>query len=52
MSDYKKMYLNLVDKIDKSIEILKSGLEETEEIYINDEETVVDILKVDGSQKK
>ena len=52
MADYKKMYLNLVDKIDKSIEILKSGLEETEEIYINDEETIINIWDKDESKKE
>ena len=51
MADYKSMYLALVDKIDKSIEILQSGLKEAEEIFIDGEETIINIVDVDNTEK-
>jgi len=47
MPDYKTMYLTLVDTIDKSIELLQSGLQKAEEIYIDeDDSNIIDISNV------
>ena len=51
MPDYKAMYLTLLDKTVKSIEMLQSALEDAEEIYINSEKTTIDISKPDNTEK-
>lgn len=35
MADFRKMYITLVEGIDKSIEVLQTALKQAEEIYIN-----------------
>lgn len=37
MSNYKKMYIALVDEVDKTIENLKKALNKAEDIYIETE---------------
>ena len=51
MPDYKAMYLLLLDKTVKSIEMLQTALTDAEEIYINSEETIIDISKPDNTEK-
>ena len=52
MPDYKAMYLTLLDKTVKSIEMLQTALTDAEEIYINSEETIIDISKLDNTEKE
>ena len=44
MADYPKMYQTLFRAVTKSIEILKQAQIETEELYINADETPLFIL--------
>lgn len=39
MSDYKKMYLTLVDEVANTIDNLKSAMEKAEDIYIETDES-------------
>lgn len=50
MADYKKMYITLVDEVDKTIERLKIALDKAENIYIDtgiDKENIIRIKKED-----
>ena len=38
MPDYKQMYLNLLDNVEKAIQMLKNAEVACEEIYINTDE--------------
>ena len=45
MANYKKMYLRLLHSVTKTIDELQKSLLEAEEIYIEEEETLIDFTK-------
>lgn len=45
MVDYKKMYFHLFNETQKAIEIMQKAHQDCEEMYINGEETKIQVLK-------
>lgn len=51
MADYQKMYLKLFNKVTDVIEELQQVQRETEELYIQGEETELTVLKPDKNDE-
>ena len=43
LPNYKKMYLILVDEVTNTIDGLKSALEKAEDIYVESDDTVIEL---------